>query len=123
MSRSATITSACPVLAALDPTAAAAWYCKALGFRLLADHGDYAIVGRDAIEVHFWKSADRTIAENTSAYFRCADVDALYATMLAARNGGRIAAPQDRPWGMREFYVWDPDGNLLKFGQRLDEEG
>ena len=28
----------------------------------------------------------------------------------------RISEVTDREWGMREFYVWDPDGNLLKFG-------
>ncbi|EOQ96174.1 hypothetical protein LEP1GSC195_3471 [Leptospira wolbachii serovar Codice str. CDC] len=26
----------------------------------------------------------------------------------------------DKPWGMSEFYVVDLDGNLLKFGQRID---
>ena len=27
--------------------------------------------------------------------------------------------PEDRPWGMREFYVMDPNGNLLRFGQLI----
>jgi hypothetical protein len=36
--------------------------------------------------------------------------------MQRAGEGGRISAPVDRDWGMREFYIWDPDGNLLKFG-------
>jgi hypothetical protein len=22
----------------------------------------------------------------------------------------------DREWGMREFYIWDPDGSLFRFG-------
>lgn len=30
------------------------------------------------------------------------------------------AAPEDREWGMREFYIWDRDGVLFKFGQVLD---
>jgi hypothetical protein len=27
--------------------------------------------------------------------------------------------PEDRAWGMREFYVMDPSGNLLRFGQLI----
>jgi hypothetical protein len=26
---------------------------------------------------------------------------------------------QDKPWGMREFAVVDPDGNLVRIGQVL----
>jgi hypothetical protein len=26
-----------------------------------------------------------------------------------------------RDWGMTEFYVWDPDGNLLRIGMPTDE--
>jgi len=36
--------------------------------------------------------------------------------LAAANDGGRLSEVADRTWGMREFYVWDPDGNLLKFG-------
>lgn len=28
-------------------------------------------------------------------------------------------APVDQTWGWREFYVTDPDGNTLRFGERL----
>ncbi|TIM43459.1 MAG: VOC family protein, partial [Mesorhizobium sp.] len=26
-----------------------------------------------------------------------------------------------RPWNMKEFYVWDPHGNLLRFGCAPEE--
>jgi uncharacterized glyoxalase superfamily protein PhnB len=112
------ITKACPLFAAADVSRAAEWYRDKLGFsivNLYSDHG-YAIVARDDIEVHFWRCNDRKIAENTSAYFRSDDIDALSAAMAKANEGGRISAVENRAWGMREFYVWDPDGNLLKFG-------
>jgi uncharacterized glyoxalase superfamily protein PhnB len=111
------IDQACPLFAAADPGVAAAWYRDRLGFAVAMTMDDYAIVKRDGIEVHFWRSADRHIAENTSAYFRTGDVDALFGEMAAAADGGRVIAPEDRAWGMREFYVIDPDGNLLRFGQ------
>lgn len=112
------INKACPLFAAADVTKAAEWYRDKLGFRIVnlyPDHG-YAIVARDDIEVHFWKCSNRMIAENTSAYFRSDDIDGLRAAMAKATEGGRISAVENRTWGMREFYVWDPDGNLLKFG-------
>jgi catechol 2,3-dioxygenase-like lactoylglutathione lyase family enzyme len=114
----ARIDKACPLFAATDPAKAAAWYRDKLGFEIVnlyPDHG-YAIVVRDGTEIHFWKCDDRHIAENTSAYFRVADIDGVYETMARAGEGGRISPLQTRDWGMREFYVSDPDGNLLRFG-------
>ena len=33
---------------------------------------------------------------------------------------GRMDELADQPWGMREFNVWDPHGNLLRIGQIVD---
>ncbi|MBB6310107.1 VOC family protein [Xanthobacter tagetidis] len=113
----ARITQLCPTLPAADPSAAAAWYRDKLGFAVKWTMDDYAIVGRDAdFEIHFWRCADKAIAEATSVYVRPDDIEALHAAMAGAAEGGRISEVQDREWGMREFYVWDPDGNLLRFG-------
>jgi len=117
----ARITQLCPTLPAADPAASAAWYRDLLGFAVKSTMDDYAIVGRDEVEIHFWRCADKAIAEATSAYVRADDLDALHAELVAAAQGGRIGGGRisevaDRDWGMREFYVWDPDGNLLRFG-------
>ena len=77
------------------------------------------MVRRDGVQVHFWRCGDPAIARATSAYFYTASADGLAAAMHRAADGGRIQMPQDTAWGMREFYIWDPDGNLLKFGQDL----
>ncbi len=114
----ARLTRACPQLPASDVGKAAAWYRDKLGFtigRLYPEHG-FAIVCRDDIEIHFWTCRDRRVAESTSAYFRVDDIDALHAMLAGANEGGTLSEPADRQWGMREFYVTDPDGNLLKFG-------
>lgn len=111
------ITQMCPTFAAADPSASAAWYRDKLGFAVKFEMDGYAIVGRDQeVEIHFWRCADKAIAENTSAYVRTDDIDGLHAEMTGAAEGGRISEVADRDWGMREFYVWDPDGNLLRFG-------
>jgi catechol 2,3-dioxygenase-like lactoylglutathione lyase family enzyme len=114
----ARLNKVCPQLPAADVNEAARWYRDKLGFtisRVYPEHG-FAIVRRDDIEIHFWTCTERRIAEHTSAYFRVDDVDVLHGTLAAANDGGRLSAVADREWGMREFYVWDPDGNLLKFG-------
>ncbi len=117
----AILTRACPVLAARDPSAAADWYRDKLGFSVSRNYPDegYAIVQRDEIEIHFWKCDDRHIAENTSAYIRVSDIAAIHASFEQAGDGGRISTIEDRAWGMREFYVWDPDGNLMRIGEQI----
>ena len=114
----ARLNKVCPQLPAADVNEAARWYRDKLGFtinRFYPEHG-FAIVRRDDIEIHFWTCKERRIAEHTSAYFRVDDIDALHATLAGANDGGRLSEVADRAWGMREFYVTDPDGNLLKFG-------
>ena len=34
---------------------------------------------------------------------------------------GRIDELADMPWGMREFHLWDPHGNLLRIGQVIGD--
>lgn len=108
---------ACPMLASANIVAATHWYQEQLGFVVLRSDAYYGIVSRDGVEIHFWPCNDRKIAEATSAYIRVENIDALHSTMCGNANGGRMSVPEDRDWGMREFYVWDPDGNLLRFGQ------
>lgn len=54
-------------------------------------------------------------ALNTSCLVRVVSTDALYEEFRA--HGVDVQAPAVRPWGMKELYVIDPHGNLLKFGQ------
>jgi len=121
----ARLNKVCPELPAADVGAAASWYRDKLGFNIerLYPEAGFAIVSRDDIEIHFWTCKERRIAEHTSAYFNVDDVDALHATLSEANDGGRLSEVADRPWGMREFYVWDPDGNLLKFGVSTSTAG
>jgi catechol 2,3-dioxygenase-like lactoylglutathione lyase family enzyme len=110
----ATITATVPMLASLDLGESQAFYTERLGFALRARHGDYLIVARDGCELHFWLCPERHIAENTACYIR-GDTRALHADFSS--RGLNLAPAQDRAWGMREFYVTDPHGNLLKFSE------
>jgi catechol 2,3-dioxygenase-like lactoylglutathione lyase family enzyme len=115
------IHSTIPVLASLEMAESVRFYVEQLGFEQRQYlENQYAIVSRDGAEIHFWACSQRLIAENTSCYLRVADVDALYREFLG--RGVRLDAPQDREWDMRELYVIDPHGNLLKFGQPVSAE-
>lgn len=120
-----------PKFAAPDPGKLAAWYATHLGFpkQAVFEKGDYAIVRRGNLTLHFWKCDDRQIAENTACYTELSSVAALnelHSDLLARsrKEGfapGRIEnTPVDQPGhGMREFHVWDPAGNLIGFGASL----
>lgn len=43
------------------------------------------------------------------------DLDAMYESLLAAgiKTDG---PPTQRPWGQRDLYLVDPDGNMIEFG-------
>jgi len=103
-----------PVLASLHLAETRQFYVERLGFTALLEMDNYLILQRDGCELHFWPCTERHIAENTSCYVR-ADTEALHADFTA--RGLQLAPPVVQPWGMKEMYVIDPHGNLLKFGE------
>jgi catechol 2,3-dioxygenase-like lactoylglutathione lyase family enzyme len=111
----ARIKSTVPVLASLDLKETLDFYTVRLGFEVRGQFEDHAIVSRDDAEIHFWKCKDRHIAENTSCYVRTSGIQVLYEEFT--RRGLIVKQPVIQPWGMKELYVIDPHGNLLKFGE------
>ena len=116
---STTLERAIPVLASLDLEQTQQFYAEKLGFAPLFAYPDYAISGRDDVQIHFWLTDDRRYAENTSCRIDVVGVDALYAEMSASGVVHPNGHLRDQPWGMREFSVLDGDGNLIKFGQQI----
>jgi len=109
--------STVPVLASLDINQSAAFYTEQLGFIKELQTDNYLIVSRDGAEIHFWFCNERHIAENTSCYVRVANAQAFYEEFRAL--GLDLQAPEVRDWGMKELYLVDPHGNLLKFGEEI----
>ena len=108
------IHSTVPVLPSLNLAESEAFYVQRLGFAVLLRMDEYLIVAREGCELHFWPCNNPELPRNSSCYVR-ANTDALHADFAA--RGLPLAPPQDREWGMRELYVIDPHGNLLKFGE------
>jgi catechol 2,3-dioxygenase-like lactoylglutathione lyase family enzyme len=110
-----------PILASLGIAASRRFYADELGFAVTYEDDGYLIVRRDEMELHFWLAADRIHPENTSCYIRGGQVPALYEE-YRARGVPKLSAFEVRPWRMKEFYIHDPHGNLLRFGC-VPEEG
>lgn len=84
----------------------------------------YDIVSRGDLVVHFFAESNLAPGENdTSCYWRVEDADRLHQEFAALNlpiNGiPRLTAPVDQPWGMREFTLVDPSGNLVRVGHEL----
>ncbi|WP_421912632.1 bleomycin resistance protein [Mesorhizobium sp.] len=110
-----------PVLPSPDIAVSRDFYRAQLGFDVVGpEMEDYLIVRRNEMEIHFWKSEDRRLPETSSCYIRGGEVPALHAE-FSARGVERLSAFTVRAWNMKEFYVWDPHGNLLKFGCAPEE--
>ncbi|UFU04432.1 VOC family protein [Ruania suaedae] len=114
-----------PVLPARSVAELMAFYAP-LGFTARADpppNSGYAIIGRGGIELHLHHSPDvDPLRTASSCYLYVTGADALFAEWKAVGvvtdpvTGSRLAPPQDTAYGMREFALVDPSGNLLRIG-------
>jgi hypothetical protein len=102
-----------------------AHFYAALGF---AETGrwpnEYLILRRDdGIELHFWSNPKVDRATNDVAcYVRfdtAAEARALYGGWVSSvPAGGRLAPPTSTDYGLVEFALIDPHGNLVRIGGR-----
>lgn len=110
-----------PMLPSLSIAESRDFYRDRLGFdEVVYEDMDYLIIRREfaghRMEIHFWLTDDRRLCENSGVYLRGGGIDALHAE-FTARQVPKLSPMSVRPWGMEEFYVWDPHGNILKFGR------
>lgn len=111
-----------PVLASLNIAKTVAFYKNQLGFDKLGYMDEnYAVIARDKVEIHFWKCNDKIHPENTSCYVFVQDIDTFYEEMKAAGVVHPNGPLEDKPYGIKEFAILDQDGNLIKFGEYLQQ--
>ena len=115
------LTNIHPKLPMRDKNATKDFYLNKLGFTELSDYGDYLLIKKDTIEIHFFEFKDLDPKENYGqVYIRTNDIDILYQSLLDNKidihPNGKL---QTKPWGQKEFSMLDPDSNLLTFGQRI----
>ena len=115
----AKLSVAVPILTVSDIDAAAATYEK-LGFNLEFKYGEppfYGGVVRDGVGLHL-STGDPERAGHGACYVMVDSVDELWAE-IEGKGLEVLEAIGDRPYGMRDFYVKDADGNTIGFGSEL----
>lgn len=119
------VTGVAPQVLVDDLERAIAYYCDKLGFKLdFRYECFYASVSRDGFAIHL-KDAPKLPAErehrkeneHLDAYISVAGIRGLFRELEG--RGARVIRPlEERPWACVDFYVEDPDGNVLCFSEQ-----
>ena len=97
------------------------FYLNQLSFELISDYGDYILLKKDQIEIHFFEFKSLNPLENYGqVYIRVIDIDTLYKHLIESEvpihPNGKL---EIKPWGQKEFSLLDPDNNLLTYGEPI----
>ncbi|MBV8809863.1 MAG: VOC family protein [Acidobacteriaceae bacterium] len=117
-----------PQLLVSDLGQAIDYYRDELGFDLDFQYESfYGSVSRDHCALHLKQTSNvradresRIKNEDLDAYISVCDIRVLFAE-LEQRGARILKALESRPWGCLDFYVQDPDGNLLCFSEPLSQ--
>jgi catechol 2,3-dioxygenase-like lactoylglutathione lyase family enzyme len=103
-----------PDLACRSLEVAKAFYGEVLGMEPVMDHGWIVTLAdpeRPSVQISLM-TRDETAPVVPDASIEVDDVDACFAAALSA--GAEIVHPlTDEPWGVRRFFVRDPDGHVI----------
>jgi catechol 2,3-dioxygenase-like lactoylglutathione lyase family enzyme len=124
-----------PAMPTDDVSLAVEFYREVLGFEIVHAEGGFALLRRDGTTISLWGATDESwresldperaiclgadsfIAGAASCSVQVEGVDELYAhcdQRGLVHPNGHIG---NQPWGVREFGILDPDGNLVTFWQ------
>ncbi len=106
-----------PILPALNIDATEMFYKSKLNFRTLRRAG-WLVVFNDDIEIHFYKTWDKYLCEQSSFFIFVNDIQDLFA-QFSARD---IIVPEgtlrSNQWGSMEFEVIDNNGIRLRYVEK-----
>lgn len=125
-----------PALPVKDMGRSVAYYLDKLHFTLIHREDSFAILHRDAVDIHLWAATDESWRERGGEPPIVSGAESFIAGTASCRIGVQgvnelyqiyqplgILHPNgeitDTPWGTREFGVLDPDNNLITFYQPL----
>jgi catechol 2,3-dioxygenase-like lactoylglutathione lyase family enzyme len=110
-----------PVLRSGDYPRSRAFYADHLGFEVLEEGGDpprFGIFrrGGTVLYVDAWHGPPAISSVGWQAYIHVIGLDEIYAELQ--NSGIAISRALEKTvYGMREFEITDPDGNVLCFGE------
>lgn len=109
-----------PILYSKDVKESLKYYIDVLGFDDSWEWGDPTDFGgivKDGVEIFFCLNGQGS--PGTWIAILVDDVDEYY-KVIKEKGAKIIAQPEDKEWNMREMFVEDPDGHIIRFGQRID---
>ena len=112
-----TFLSVAPRFVVSDMEKALAFYGQ-LGFQTTYHDEHFAIVARDEVNLHF-NCYPESPKSHAVCWIAVTNIDALYQQYLP--TNAVQSTPEAKPWGLKEFFLRDPFGNLLLFAERLSE--
>jgi hypothetical protein len=111
-----------PIMPSSDFERTASFYGR-LGFEVEVRYdGEYLIMMRDDVGIHFTPTSVDAFTSDHSCYLYVTDADELHGEWTAAgidhdlATGSRLMPVETAAYGLREFAVIDPDGTLMRVG-------
>ena len=118
-----------PFMHVADLDEAVRFFTETLDFIARVRQANYAYVEREGAAIRILEASCPeelgTPHRGFGYYIDVRNLDQVVAalgTKLAALPAGDVHGPVDQPYGQRELMIRAPDGNLLVFGQGLDQE-
>ena len=112
-----------PVLQVSDARRSEDFYCEVLGFakdwehRFAEDFPLYVSVSRGPLRLHLSEHGQGG-SRKAELFIAVQDVDTTYSGLME-RGLEADGPPEDRPYGVRDFGLSDPDGHHLVLGTAL----
>jgi catechol 2,3-dioxygenase-like lactoylglutathione lyase family enzyme len=117
-----------PIVRCRDIEISLAFYTKVLDFEVLNPESEfpYKILMRESQRLDL-SSLSGDGVFGSRVLIAVENVDSLYKKFIGrgldlSGKAGVHRAPVDQTWGMREFYVDDPDGNTVRFAQEITDK-
>ena len=112
------------VLAVKDLPVSVTFYCEKLGFTIDFEVDGWCFLSRGSFRLMLGSCPDEVPARQINdhsyfAYIGVSEIDDLH-DEFRTRGVASLRAPENKPWGMREFMVTTPDGHRMMFGQDLE---
>jgi catechol 2,3-dioxygenase-like lactoylglutathione lyase family enzyme len=132
------VLQAYPNMPVRDIARSVAFYRDKVGLPPRHQEDGFAILSRDAVEVHLWQADDQSwrtrkgdkpmisgaesiLAGTVSCRIRVEGVEELCSSLRPLGIVHGNAPLTDQPWGDRDFAILDPDGNLVTFFERTKD--
>ena len=113
-----TFLTVAPRFVVQDMEQALAFYGQ-LGFQTTYHEEQFAIIERDGVDLHLNCSPDSPKGKRSVCWISVTNSEVLYQQYLPTNA---VQSPLEaKPWGLKEFFIRDPFGNLILFAERIPE--